>query len=363
MKANRNITSILFIAFAALVLVSCQNDSKGSSARTYEICNVDFASWKDLVKVKESVVLKTNIPLSFPEKCLVATDRIVFWDSSAKTVYLFNADGTFISQVGERGHAKNEYTQIRDIAFSPDSTTIKILDDHGIHNYSMEDGHFLGLERIKSDLSSSVWKFQPISENHYLFFCDEGENTIIEYEIVDGRGKVTGLRKRECFPYIKDCFYEYNGEYRVVSDFGSFYVDDFCNNALTQKYAFDFGNNALPNKKKPQNYKAFERINGTPEYHKCIGSALETDQWIYLSVGGLDLKYYDVFINKTTNNIFAGPTTELLYLGTCGDDYWAIPYPDTVKEGSCLYDALKDDIKAYPDAPILVKVKIDENDI
>lgn len=70
---------------------------------------------------------------------------------------------------------------------------------------------------------------------------------------------------------------------------------------------------------------------------------------------------YDVFINKRTSDVIAGQTIGLMYFGACGNDFWAMPYLDDVKEGSFLYDALKDDIKAYPDSPILLKVNIDEN--
>lgn len=353
---------LILLSSIALFLASCRNDNCESSTITYRISNTDFASWKDLVKIKEAVVLKADVPLSFPQKCLVSANRIAFWDSRAKTVYLFNANGTFISQVGERGNAKNEYTQIRDIAFSPDSSIIKVLDDSGILNYSAEDGHFLGAEKIKSDISKSVWKFLPIDENHYLFFS-EGENTIVEYETVGGNAKVTGLRKKECFPYITEHFYEYNGKYRIISDFGDFYVDDFNNNTLTKKYIFDLGSKALPKEKKPQSFVELERVNNAPEYQKCIGSAFETEQWIYISVVGLDLKCYDVFINKKTNNIIAGSTSDLFYFGTCGNDLWAMPYPDSLEEGTYLYETLKDDIKADLKSPILLKMEINETNL
>ena len=96
-----------------------------------------------MVKIKEAVVLKSDLPLTYPRKCLVGAGRIVFWDSKAKKVYLFNSDGTFISQVGERGNAQNEYNLIKDIAFNPDSTVIKILDESGILNYSMDERIYL----------------------------------------------------------------------------------------------------------------------------------------------------------------------------------------------------------------------------
>lgn len=227
----------------------------------------------------------------------------------------------------------------------------------------MEDGRFLSMEKIKSDISPFVWNLLPIGDNHYLFYCDGGESTVIDYEMVGGKAKVTGLRKKECIPFITDFFYEYNGRYRVVSDFGDFYVDDYDNGSLRRKYVFDLGPDALPDEKKPQTFEELEKINNAPEYHKCIGCAFETDQWLYLSVGGLDLNCYDVFINKRTSDVIAGQTIGLMYFGACGNDFWAMPYLDDVKEGSFLYDALKDDIKAYPDSPILLKVNIDESQL
>lgn len=352
---------LLLVTFLGLIVASCKNEGNESPVKTYGISKLDFTSWQDVVKIKEAVVLNSDLPLTYPRKCLVGAGRIVFWDSKAKKVYLFNSDGTFISQVGERGNAQNEYNLIKDIAFNPDSTVIKILDESGILNYSMEDGRFLGMEKIKSDISPFVWNLLPIGDNHYLFYCDGGESTVIDYEMVDGKAKVTGLRKKECIPFMTDFFYKYNGRYRVVSDFGDFYVDDYDNGSLRRKYVFDLGPDALPDEKKPQTFEELEKINNAPEYHKCIGCAFETDQWLYLSVGGLDLNSYDVFINKRTSDVIAGQTIGLMYFGACGNDFWAMPYLDDVKEGSFLYEALKDDIKAYPDSPILLKVNIDEN--
>lgn len=355
-----NIRTLTLLTFVVFVFASCKNGNTQMPTMNYEISDLDFSSWRDIVKIKESIILKADIPLSFPKKCIVGANRIVYWDSKAKRVYLFNVDGTFISQVGELGNAKNEYVLIKDIALNQDSTVIKILDESGILNYSIEDGRFLGLEQIKSDISASIWKFLPIAENHYLFFCDEGENTIVEYKKIGEDAKVIGLRKRDCFPFITEHFYEYDGKCRVISDFGEFYVDELDSGHLTQKYVFDLGADALPKEKRPQNFDELQKINGSPEYHKCIGRVLETEQLLYVSLGGLDLNYYDVFINKQTNKIVAGPTTELLYFGTCGNDFWAMPYPDSVNEGSYLYDLLKEDIKAYPDSPLLIKVQIDE---
>ena len=84
-----------------LVVASCKNEGNESPVKTYGISKLDFTSWKDVVKIKEAVVLKSDLPLTYPRKCLVGAGRIVFWDSKAKKVYLFNSDGTFISQVGE----------------------------------------------------------------------------------------------------------------------------------------------------------------------------------------------------------------------------------------------------------------------
>ena len=70
-----------------------------------------------------------------------------------------------------------------------------------------------------------------------------------------------------------------------------------------------------------------------------------------------------MFINKKTNNIIAGSTSDLFYFGTCGNDLWAMPYPDSLEEGTYLYETLKDDIKADLKSPILLKMEINETNL
>lgn len=355
-----NIKTIALIV-ASCILVACNsNKDKKKSFQRFKIDKINYCTWANLINVDQLFMLQSEQPLSMATKCLVGNREIVFWDYKLKSVFLFDTEGNYISNVGRRGNSQSEYTDISDIAYNKDSTIIKILDRKGILNYSARDGHFISFESLESQ-NYNFGKFIPVDDGHYLFFDLSNDYSIIDYRQEEKSLVVKGLRKNDRFQFCSEHFYRYRGDIRVFSDYGNFYIDSYENGRLSKMFEFDLGSLALPPSKKPYNYENFKKIDENPNYFKCIERIQESDTWLYLNIMGPNQTFYDVLLNKQTSGVFAGKSdmdTALTIIGTENEDFWALLYPDLIKENSYLYHKICDFIQNGQRNPILVKVKI-----
>lgn len=355
-----NIKTVALVVVSC-ILVACNSDKdKKESFRRIKIDKIDYCSWANLINVNQLFMLQSEQPLSMATKCLVGNGKIVFWDFKSKSVYLFDTEGKYISNVGRRGNSQSEYTDISDIAYNRDSTVIKILDRKGILNYSAQDGHFISLEPLEGH-NYNFGKFIPVDDGHYLFFDLSNDYSIIDYRREEKSIICKGLRKSDRFQFCSEHFYRYKGDIRVLSDYGNFYIDSYEKGGLLKMFEFDFGSLALPLSKKPNNYESFKETDENPDYFKCIERIQESETWLYLNTMGPNQTFYDTFLNKQTFEVFTGKSdmdTALSIIGAESDGFWALLYPDLITEKSYLYDMVCGLMQNGQRNPILAKVKI-----
>lgn len=144
-----NFYKILLSLLLIIFLLSCTNDNNNSSIQTTNIqveLNDTNKIWFDdeffdfeLIKLENNV----SCMLSSFNK-LIATDKYLYIldGSPVSTLYQFNYNGSFIRQIGKRGHAQNEYYNIYDIAINTKGDSVLILDSHSVKTY-FESGEFL----------------------------------------------------------------------------------------------------------------------------------------------------------------------------------------------------------------------------
>ena len=160
---------------------------------------------------------------------------------------------------------------------------------------SIVNGDYIDRPKLKTSKCNEYGRIIPVSNSEYLCFIDTED----EYSIVlDSPEGIKGLRKSRRFHYVLNPFYEYMGKFRVISDYGDFYIDGYENGELQTLYKINLGNEALPANMLPKTRKEFQTVDNSSNYFKCILDACETKKWICVNLVGPNNEYYVAFLNK-----------------------------------------------------------------
>ncbi len=252
MKARRKITSILFVAFAALVLAGCKDDS---AMQTEEIL-VHPDSMEEKFPFAEMFQYEKCIPLETNEKCQISEiyrvfpldSVLVIWDRSSEKVFVFNRNGKFLNKIGDKGHGNVEYVRLRDVLVDYKKKTINLLDDLSskIQSFHQDGTH---VETIKYN-KTGAFGFYCNDEKVWLE-CD-GLNDSTSLLSVYDREK--GETEKTYFPMFKDGRipilleknFSMNPEYQVL--FSTPYINTIYkieNDRLFPKYRVNIIGNTL----------------------------------------------------------------------------------------------------------------------
>lgn len=361
---------IIFFLFCALInLSACVSSDKSAGGEAVlslhlEADSLQTVDWATRMQLKEVVCLSDNEDslLSIARKCLLNDTRIVFWDHQLKCVYVYDRKGNFLFTIGRQGGAGYECADLRDIYLSRGAQArIELLDATGILVFDAEDGHFLEKKKLGQEHLAEYYQFAPLAVDDYLLFTPDGEYSI--YRCFGGQMK--GLRKREGYQLITDRF-SFNGDTCVVNaDYGMFTIDTYSEGTLKAAYHLDFEGEELPVSLLPQTGKAFIKIDAKKEYFKSIASALESDQLLYAKVVGPSQTYYDVYYNKRTKRLLAGPSDMSLGINVVaveGEFLYALVFPEYISDDNVLYGQVKKYfVRGIDSNPVLIKFKLNEN--
>ena len=352
----------LGICLSLFILYSCTQIVE--YYETIKLTNTEFSDWSSLIKVNDIVPLGSetdSVFLSLAQKCIIGTNRILFWDYKAKTVYVFNHKGDFLFTAGRRGNARNEYIDLRDVNFNKDESNIEILDLSGIKVYNSENGSFICKREIDNIDMGNFYSFMPYDKKSYLLFSTNKDYSIYQ---LDSVSVLTGLRERKGYQLVYSHFLYSNTNYVVYPDYGQFTIDNYENGQLKPKYHVDFNGQNLPEEYLPKNYDEFNKTDNMQSYFKSILSIQENSDYLYLRTAGPSQTYYDVFYNKKSGQAYAGPSdkdTGLTVIGASSDTFYALIYPDFVTKESYIYNLIKDYLDKGFMNPLLVTFKIQEN--
>lgn len=171
--------------------------------------------------------------MSFAQKCLFTNDQIVFWEYKAKKIYTFSYDGKFRRQIGRMGHSASEYTNIDDVCMSGNDSVMMLLDNRGVVCYDVNSGKFVGRKKLFSQKFGEYQRIAPVGNSEFL--CSTYSETPSSIVLDCPKGQV-GLREGKRFHLGTDCFYKYKDNYRVISDYGDFYIDSYEDGKLKTLY-------------------------------------------------------------------------------------------------------------------------------
>lgn len=354
---NKNALLIVF----CLCIVSCVSHKEEENIRIIKFDSSDFTDWSSIIKIDSVIPLELNDAslLSIATKCVVSTNRILFWDYKTKQVYAYGRDGKFLFTVGRQGGAESEYIELRDVIFGENNSRIELLDPTGILVYSVDDGQFIEKKKIRDLDLASCFRFMHCPDNSYLFFTPAGEYSISRYV----NENMQGLRKNAGYQLICNRFYPTTEGCLVIPDYGNFIVDVFKGGKLEAKYQIDLDEKSLPENMLPETFKQFQKIDGQDEYFKSVVDLMESEKLLYMRLVGPSRIYYDIYWNKERGETFVGPADMdmgLVLVGVDGEHLYGLVYPDYLSEKSSLYPLLKQYILEEESNPLFIKLSLNE---
>lgn len=325
--------------------------------------NSGFKDWASLIHIEEVVNFEDNIDtlLTIAKKCLISDNRILFWDYKMKCVYVYDCQGSFLYVIGKQGGAEFECADLRDVTFFGDKNEkIELLDATGILVFNAENGHFIEKRKLGFSNMSEYFKFVHLKNEDYLFFTDMGEYSVYKWQ----NGNLVGIRKRDGYQLITSRFYMNENTCLVFPDYGKFVIDEFHNNKLTPKYYLDFGNGNLPESELPKTNSQFGHVDNMEKYFKCVVEVMESDNLLYLKVVGPSQTYYDIYKDKKSDKLWAGPSDlnlGLTIVAIENDVLYGLVYPEYISKESLFYDTVQKYFKKGEEStPILIKFRMYE---
>ncbi len=346
--------AVKLIVFSVVSFFLC-GCTERDNVRTFDMTAHDFEKWDQLVSVEKYVVLEEtgNSMLAGVDKCVFGDGVIYAFCRKYDKVFKFSLDGKFLSTVGEKGHAKSEYVNVRDIVYDQKNNRLIIADERGFLWYD-SDGRFL--KRVPVE---GCFLFDLCPNGDILSYIDDDKYSVT---VLKDKEKV-GIREKTGYVFFSHVFYRSQDENMLVSDYGQFYIDKYEDGKLTRAYDFDLGNEALPENMRPKSSREFDQIDDMDDYFKCLQRACETKKWLYTEFRGPHRSIYKGYINKDNGKVFFGkaPLDEAYAIvGTYQDKFYALLYPEYVGEKSYMKKFLTENGLQDLHNPILIFLKINE---
>lgn len=353
---------VTILILSASLLTACTQSSLLNDCTTIKLNPTENKNWEDILDVEDVVPLEQTHKslLTMASQCKVKDGKVFFADYKLKSLFVFDVNGNFKFEAGTTGMAAYEHAMLNDFCYNAKDKKISILDERGIANYDASNGQFLNREKLLDTRMVVYEKFKDLADGSKLLFSSSDKYSIsLKYK----SGKIKGLRERDGFQLITDRFSPGKDGILVSPDYGHFVIDCYRDGQLFPKYDLDFGTQALPQKYISKKYEDFMKTSMMKPYFKSVISAMENGHWLYVSVVGPEQKYYDIFFDKLTGNVYAGRANMSIGMNIVDidDDYlYALAYLDYMKEDSPFYKHFK----KYKDEgfgnPILVKFRFKE---
>ena len=344
-----------------LMLFYACSDKNSPQGELIDVGEIHYDEWFSLMEVDSLILFEETLAapqLSIAKKCIVGTERILFWDYRAKLVYVYGTNGNYLFTTGGIGRATDEYVDLNDVAFSSDQSEILLLDKTGLKAYDARDGRFLYKKEFEGIETSSIKGFASCMNNEYLLFTPEKEYSIYK---VDSNNRITPLRKRNGYQMIYPRFSPVSRGCVILPDYGQFSIDMVQDDKIIPKYSIELGHKGLPSDLIPKDFKHFEEVDNMKEYFKVILNYYENDDALYMSMVGPSQTYYDLLYNKKDHHVYVGPNdkkTNLVITGMDDSYIYGLLYLDYVAPDSPLYPALSSCMERNSHNPVIARMKL-----
>lgn len=361
-KILNNLRSLLLCLFVFWILIIIFPCCSRHDNHTINIIadRTDFHEWEKLFSFTNPVYLEdsTNSHLGYSRQCFEDNNKIIFVDYNSKKIFCFSNEGKYLFCIGQIGHAKNEYTDIRDVAIDNINHHLIVLDHKGFIKYDTSTGQFVGRDEAPSE-SLDYWSFIPTTSESYIVHKIRGEFSIEE---CDGKG-IKKLRKSTVQQYGSNHFYNYKHKIMIIGDYGDLYIDEYCGKHLVKKYRLDICGHNLPSGMKPNDIYTMNDLSNS-RYFTCILSAYETEKWLYCLLKGPENNKYHLFYNKSTGETKIGLKDKndgIVIVGSDNKSFKALFYPDLAEIDSYSWNIIPDIKKDYHN-PVYLSLCINEQE-
>lgn len=324
----------IFLLSLSITLYSCKNNIKhnNSSQNSYYHVNIDSLEMREIYTSNIFGSVKPII-LETKEECIIgsidkfyANDKYIFILDFiyAKSLFIFDKEGTFVRKIGCFGNGPGEYSSIYDFTISEKDKVIYLLDANKgkILTYNYETGQFIKDLKFISDLK--FYHIQFIDGKLFAdAYSDDYFNKSNQYVI-----QVFDINTQKKICTWLDCEKDVNGwnnnisciqnnPFRELGNGKFYYTQEYMNpifiidNNDIRPYISINGKDIATNseiKKYKENYiKSFTELKKTdnPLIWKIvkINDCIEHNNFIFFSVEfNKDISY--VFINKSTHEEF-----------------------------------------------------------
>lgn len=355
-----NIIKTLFLG--ACLLTACSQSNQSNDCTTIKIENPQYEDWASFFSVEEIVPLEQTDKslVTMASKCEVQDGKVFFSDFRLKSLFVFGLDGKFKYEVGKTGKAANEHVLLEDFGYDKKRNTITLLDERGLAIYNADNGAFIKREKLSESKRVAFAKFLDLDDGERLLYSTVNKHSIIR-QTKDGT--FDGLRERKGYQMNTERFFNSGHGVLVMPDYGCFTLDAYQEGNLVPKYILDFGSQALPQKFIGEKFDDFAKTDAMKDYFKSVVEAKENKLWLYVLVVGPQQTYYNIFYNKKTGKIYAGPYDAFLGLNIVDMDeaaVYGLVYLDFIEKSSPFYKYVEKYKNNGFGNPLLVKMKINK---
>jgi hypothetical protein len=252
------------------------------------------------------------IPLETSSECLlnkpvkvVIHDHKIFIQDHNNVLYVFNIDGSFIRQIGNKGRGPEEFITLSDFDF--DSLgNIYIIDRSKIVKYSSNGDHIRSFPLHYNTGGFICYPEQLIVRDSSRFIIWGGSSGILEnknedlyamYEISESGEILSGY-----FPLVRKIdnrrhrFREFNQEHLIDPLYGIDTIFSISKDTVYAKYHIDFGKYRIT-REIPRNLTDFSAFK--QEVDECCASTImnftEINDWIYFVFRYQGLAYFNYY--------------------------------------------------------------------
>lgn len=199
-------TLLTLQVFISFIVVSCStsNDLVRNSGNVNFVHADSFAAYSSMFEDFQLIPLENNrsCMLSKAQKIQIFGEDIYIMDKgSVEAVHIFGEDGGYKGKVGNKGHAKNEYTWLFDFTTKGDSM-VCLLDVGNVVKLYNSEGAFVSAKKLDTenyywtmDYSKGKYILSSLhngstslnSRNHLLYFFDENLHLLEEKILIPAK--------------------------------------------------------------------------------------------------------------------------------------------------------------------------------
>ncbi|MDD4000914.1 MAG: 6-bladed beta-propeller [Bacilli bacterium] len=291
----------LLIPLLLLALFSCQNDSPKNFIIDLEKA-IDVSSSKNSLS---SLIESYNITqLETSSDCLIGriskvvkVSNLFFIKTSGSELLVFDREGKYLRQIGNKGKGPGEYVQIADFSVSEDGSVVAISSYKDILFYRVDEGHFIKKQSLDYFVNSLCYLpneelLVQVTQANFLIAHVDTEGNIINS--FGSMNRVLELEQPFEFVKLDDSNFMYR-----IGETSDYYLYNYREKSI-KKSEIIRGKNILKEQKLQE-----ELVAAGPDGYRFIGDFLRNQYCIkYIKILGSDILVSYLYKEKSCILLF-----------------------------------------------------------